>query len=111
MAQAQARTGGVLNAPTRPASLALALGVIAMVAIPLSFTLAQGLGVNPSGSVPIATVVEFGGLIAALGAFMFGRSARRAGDRSNEAIWGPRLGAAALLGFLLLRFGAATPVG
>ena len=77
------------------------LGVIAMVAIPLSFTLVG----------PIATVVEFGGLIAALGAFLFGRRARLAGDVSTDAIWGPRLGAAALLGFFLLRLGAAAQLG
>lgn len=85
--------------------------MVALIAIPLSFTFVLEPGANPSGYGPIATIVEFGGLIAALGAFMFGRRARLAGDRSNEAIWGPRLGAAALVGFLLLLLGAASPAG
>ena len=82
-----------------------------MVAIPLSFTWLLEPAANPSGFGPLVKAFEIGALIAALGAFMLGRQARRAGDRSDAAIWGPRLGAAAILGFLLLLFGAGAPIG
>jgi hypothetical protein len=81
-----------------------------MIAIPLSFTWVLEPGANPAGYGPLVSIFEFGGLIAALAAFLLGRQARARGDRSVAAVWGPRLGAAAMLGFLLLLFGAGSPI-
>ena len=80
-----------------------------MVAIPLSYSwLLEPAG--PAGYDPVVRIVEFGGLIAAFAAFLLGRRARISGDRSTAAIWGPRLGGAAIIGFFLLLFGAGAPI-
>ena len=86
----------------------LVLGAFAMVVTPMSFILA-------TGSLPIAPIVaavlpvlRYGGLGAAIAAIVLGRRARLAGDRSTGAVWGPRLGGAAILGFVVTVFGLAS---
>jgi len=46
--------------------------------------------------------------VAAAAALLLGRRARAAGDRSTGAIWGPRLGAAAVVGYVMVFFLLAT---
>lgn len=49
-------------------------------------------------------LIELGGVIAAAGALLLGRRARSTGDRSSGAVWGPRLGAASIVGYAMVFF-------
>jgi hypothetical protein len=46
-------------------------------------------------------VFELGGILAAAAALLLGRRVRAAGDRSSGAVWAPRLGAAAIVGYAI----------
>lgn len=56
---------------------------------------------RPAGSDVLVPILEIGGILAAAAALLLGRRARAAGDRSSGAVWGPRLGGAAIVGYVM----------
>ena len=79
--------------------LAFALGALAFLALPIAYQWTFRPASRPPGSDILVPVLELGGLLAAAAALLLGRRARAAGDRSSGAVWGPRLGAAAIVGY------------
>ena len=79
--------------------LAFALGALAFLALPIAYQWTFRPASRPPGSDILVPVLELGGLLAAAAALLLGRRARAAGDRTSGAVWGPRLGAAAIVGY------------
>ncbi|HJP87933.1 MAG TPA: hypothetical protein VJ850_02735 [Candidatus Limnocylindrales bacterium] len=86
------------------ARLAFALGVMAFFALPISYQWTFRPSSRPAGTDGLIPILELGAIIAAGAALLLGRRARAAGDRSTGAIWGPRLGAAAIVGYVMVFF-------
>lgn len=102
---------GPNGAPVGMASVALVLGALALVALPLSYLWLLSPNSNPSWFGVVIPIAEIGGLVAAVAAILLGRRARSAGNRSRAAIWGPRLAASGLGLYLLLLLVAFTRYG
>ncbi|HEX2626934.1 MAG TPA: hypothetical protein VHL56_08525 [Candidatus Limnocylindrales bacterium] len=86
------------------ARLAFALGVMAFFALPISYQWTFRPSSRPPGTDALIPLLELGGIIAAGAALLLGRRARAAGDRSTGAVWGPRLGGAAIVGYAMVFF-------
>ncbi len=90
---------------SEPASLqariGLAFGILATVALPMAYQWTFRPTTRPAGVEGLIQVVELAGILAATAALLFGRRARAAGDRSTGAIWAPRLGGAAIVGYVM----------
>jgi hypothetical protein len=54
-----------------------------------------------AGTDMLIPILELGGILAAGAALLLGRRARAAGDRSTGAAWAPRLGGAAIVGYVM----------
>ena len=92
------------------ARIAFALGAMAFLALPISYQWTFRPASRPGGSELLVQALELGGILAAAAAVLLGRRARAAGDRTSGAVWGPRLGAAGIVGyaiFFMLMFGRA----
>jgi hypothetical protein len=83
------------------APVAFAFGVIAMVALPIAYGWVFRPATRPAGAEALIPILQMGGIVAAAVALLVGRRARAFGDRSGAAIWAPRLGAAAIVGYAL----------
>lgn len=83
------------------ARLGLALGAMAFIALPIAYQWTFRPASRPPGSDALVPVLELGGIVAAAAALLLGRRARAAGDRSTGAVWAPRLGGAAIVGYAL----------
>ena len=83
------------------ARIAFALGAMAFLALPIAYQWTFRPASRPAGLDGLVQVLELGGILAAGAALLLGRRARAAGDRSSGAIWGPRLGAAAIVGYAI----------
>jgi hypothetical protein len=83
------------------APIAFALGAAAMVALPIAYGWVFRPSTRPLGADALIPILELGGILAAAVALLLGRRARAFGDRSGAAIWAPRLGAAAIVGYIL----------
>jgi hypothetical protein len=83
------------------AQAGFALGVVAMFVMPLAYQWTFRPASNPLGSAGAVLVVEGLGIVAAAAALLLGRRARAAGERSSGAVWAPRLGAAAMVGYVM----------
>ncbi|MEO8272793.1 MAG: hypothetical protein ABI620_01840 [Chloroflexota bacterium] len=83
------------------APVAFAFGVIAMFALPIAYGWAFRPATRPVGADVLIPVLEAGGVLAAAVALLLGRRARAFGDRTGAAIWAPRLGGAAIVGYAL----------
>jgi hypothetical protein len=81
--------------------VAFAFGVIAMVALPIAYGWAFRPSTRPPGADALIPILELIGILAAAVALLLGRRARAFGDRTGPAIWAPRLGAAAIVGYAL----------
>jgi hypothetical protein len=86
------------------ARIAFWLGALAFLALPLGYQWTFRPSSRPGDAELLVQVVELGGIIAAAGALLLGRRARAAGDRSSGAVWGPRLGGAAIVGYAMAFF-------
>jgi hypothetical protein len=84
-----------------PGQVGFVLGVVAMFVMPLAYQWTFRPATNPLGSAGAVLVVEVLGIAAAAAALLLGRRARAAGERSSGAIWAPRLGAAAMVGYVM----------
>ena len=73
-----------------------------MIALPMSYRWLARPGLDPQLASVLIPIAEFGGLACALIAFFFGRRARAAGDQSLGAVWGIRLGGAAVVGYFAI---------
>jgi hypothetical protein len=83
------------------ARLALAFGAMAMIALPIAYQWTFRPASRPPGSDLLVQLLEVGGILAAAAGLLLGRRARAAGDRSTGAVWAPRLGGAAIVGFVM----------
>jgi hypothetical protein len=83
------------------ARLALAFGAMAMIALPIAYQWTFRPASRPPGSDVLVPLLEIGGVLAAAAGLLLGRRARAAGDRSTGAIWAPRLGGAAIVGYVM----------
>lgn len=83
------------------AQVGFVLGVVAMFVMPLAYQWTFRPATNPLGSSGAVLAVEVLGIAAAAAALLLGRRARAAGDRSSGAVWAPRLGAAAMVGYVM----------
>jgi hypothetical protein len=83
------------------AKIAFALGAVAFLALPISYQWTFRPSSRPAGSELLLPILEVGGILAAAGALLLGRRARAAGDRSSGAVWAPRLGGAAIVGYTM----------
>jgi hypothetical protein len=83
------------------ARLAFAFGVMAFFALPISYQWTFRPSSRPPGSDILIPLLELGGMVAAAVALLLGRRARASGDRSSGAVWGPRLGGAAMVGYVM----------
>lgn len=81
--------------------MAFAFGAIAMVALPIAYGWAFRPTTRPAGADVLIPVVELVGILAAAAALLLGRRARAFGDRTGAAVWAPRLGGAAIVGYAL----------
>ena len=72
-----------------------------MVALPIAYGWVFRPSTRPLGADALIPILELGGIVAAAVALLLGRRARAFGDRSGAAIWAPRLGAAAIVGYIL----------
>lgn len=86
------------------ARIAFALGAMAFLALPITYQWTVRPQSRPPGSELLLQVVELGAILAAGAALLLGRRARAAGDRSASAVWAPRLGAAAIVGYAMVFF-------
>lgn len=77
---------------------------MAFFALPISYQWTFRPSSRPPGSDALIPVLELGAIVAAGAALLLGRRARAAGDRSTGAVWGPRLGAAAIVGYVMVFF-------
>jgi len=83
------------------ARIAFALGAAAFIALPVTYQWTFRPASRPFASEVIVQVLELAGILAAAAALLLGRRARAAGDRSSGAVWAPRLGAAAIVGYAM----------
>jgi hypothetical protein len=83
------------------APVGFAFGAVAMVALPIAYGWAFRPGTRPAGADVLIPILELAGILAAAAALLLGRRARASGDRTGAAIWAPRLGAAAIVGYAL----------
>lgn len=83
------------------ARLGFAFGVMAFLALPIAYQWIFRPASRPAGSDILIPVLEFGGVLAAAAALLLGRRARAAGERSSGAVWAPRLGGAAIVGYAM----------
>jgi hypothetical protein len=83
------------------AQLGLVLGILAMLALPLAYQWTFRPSTRPPGADGLIPVLELGGILAAGAALLLGRRARAVGDRSTGAVWAPRLGGAAIVGYMM----------
>jgi hypothetical protein len=83
------------------APVAFAFGVVAMVALPIAYGWAFRPSTRPAGADILIPALELVGIVAAGVALFLGRRARAFGDRTGPAIWAPRLGGAAIVGYSL----------
>lgn len=83
------------------APAAFAFGVLAMVALPIAYGWAFRPSTRPAGADILIPVLEAVGIVAAAIALLLGRRARAFGDRTGAAVWAPRLGGAAIVGYSL----------
>ena len=83
------------------APVAFAFGALAMVALPIAYGWAFRPATRPAGADVLIPILELGGVLAAAMALLLGRRARAFGDRTAPAIWAPRLGGAAIVGYAL----------
>ena len=83
------------------ARIGLAFGIVAMFALPLAYQWAFRPSSRPAGVEAVIPILELGGILAAAIALLLGRRARAAGDRSTGAVWAPRLGGAAIVGYMM----------
>lgn len=81
------------------ARIAFAFGALAFLALPITYQWTVRPASRPAGSELLLQVLELGGILAAAVALLLGRRARAAGDRTAGAVWGPRLGGAAIVGY------------
>lgn len=81
--------------------MAFAFGALAMVALPIAYGWAFRPSTRPAGADVLIPILEIAGVVAAAVALLLGRRARAFGDRSGAAIWAPRLGGAAIVGYAL----------
>jgi hypothetical protein len=105
--QAQAPSPVADDGPGRAgleARLAFAFGVMAFLALPISYQWTFRPASRPPGSDVLVQLLELGGILAAAAALLLGRRARAAGDRTSGAVWGPRLGGAAIVGYVMVLF-------
>lgn len=87
--------------PGLEARIAFALGAMAFLALPIAYQWTFRPASLPAGAPWLAQVLELGGILAAAAALLLGRRVRAAGDRSSGAVWGPRLGGAAFVGYAI----------
>lgn len=83
------------------APIGFAFGAIAMVALPIAYGWAFRPATRPAGAEALIPILELAGILAAAAALFLGRRARAFGDRSGAAVWAPRLGGAAIVGYTL----------
>ncbi|MBI2781731.1 MAG: hypothetical protein HYX55_08055 [Chloroflexi bacterium] len=83
------------------ARLGLAFGAMAFIALPIAYQWTFRPASRPPGSEALVPILELGGILAAAAGLLLGRRARAAGDRSTGAVWAPRLGGAAIVGYVL----------
>lgn len=81
--------------------MALVFGIVAMFALPLAYQWSFRPSSRPAGADTLIPILELGGIIAAAVALLLGRRARAAGDRTTGAVWAPRLGGAAVVGYMM----------
>jgi len=74
---------------------------MAFLALPIAYQWTFRPASRPAGAEALVQVIELGGILAAAVALVLGRRARAAGDRSSGAVWGPRLGAASIVGYAI----------
>lgn len=86
----------------RDAQISLSLGLIAMIALPISYQWVIRPASAPAFAGSLIPILEYGGLVCSFAAFFFGRRARAAGDSSIGAVWGIRLAGAAVAGYLAI---------
>jgi hypothetical protein len=84
------------------ARLGFALGAMAFIALPIAYEWTFRPGSRPAGSDLLVTILELGGIVAAAAALLLGGRARAAADRSAGAVWAPRLGGAAIVGYAMV---------
>jgi hypothetical protein len=72
--------------------LALFVGVVGLVAWPLSYAWIPNAGNNPAWILALVPVAEWGAVACAITAIWLGRRSRRAGVDSLPATWAPRVG-------------------
>ena len=89
---------------SREARIAFALGAVAFLALPITYQWTFKPASRPFESDGVVQVLELLGVLAAAAALLLGRRARAAGDRSSGAVWGPRLGGAAIVGYAMAFF-------
>lgn len=78
------------------------LGIGAMFALPMSYQWVLRPASVPAGLESLVPVLQMVGIVAAGAALLLGRRARAAGDRTDGAVWAPRLGAAAMVGYVMM---------
>jgi hypothetical protein len=83
------------------ARVGLGLGALAMIALPIAYQWTFRPLTRPAGAEGLIPVLELAGIVAATLALLLGRRARAAADRSTGAVWAPRLGAAAIVGYAM----------
>ena len=74
---------------------------MAFIALPIAYQWTFRPSSRPPGSDVLVPLLEIGGVLAAAAALLLGRRARAAGDRTSGAVWGPRLGGAAIVGYAM----------
>lgn len=87
--------------PSLQARIGWAFGILATVALPLAYQWTFRPNTRPPGTEGLIQVMELAGIVAATIALLLGRRARAAGDRSTGAVWAPRLGGAAIVGYVM----------
>jgi len=72
-----------------------------MILLPIAYQWTFRPATRPIGAENLIPMLELGGVIAAMVALLLGRRARADRDRSTGAVWAPRLGAAAIVGYAM----------
>lgn len=98
---APAPRSGDTGRPGLEARIGFAFGALAFLSLPIAYQWVFRPSSRPPGSDILVPVLELGGVLAAAAALLLGRRARAAGDRSSGAVWAPRLGGAAIVGYVL----------
>ena len=99
------RAAGSSDVPaTRESRIGFYLGAIAFIALPLTYQWTFRPQTRPINSDVFVQALELLGILAAAGALFLGRRARATGDRSSNAVWAPRLGGAAIVGYAMAFF-------